>query len=61
MEVRGRGEVVSGNTEFYTFSSCKEAAVACSHRILWSTTSDFINFFFKLLIHFYMVNLAGPC
>ena len=59
MEVGGRGVVVSGSTAFCTFSSCPEAVVPCSNRISWNTTSDFINFFFKLLISFYLVNLAG--
>ena len=55
----GGGKVVSGSTEFCTFSSCQEASVPCSNRISWNTTSEFINFFFKLLIDRHLVNLAG--
>ena len=55
----GRGKVVSGSMEFCTFSSCLEAVVPCSNKISWSTTSQFIKYFFKWLIGFYLVNLAG--
>ena len=44
--------MVSGITEFFTFSSCQEAVVPCSNSISWNTTSEFINFFFKLLNRF---------
>ena len=59
MEVGGRGKVVSGSTEFCTFSSCQAAVVPSSNRISWNTTSEFINFFFKLLIGFYLVNMQA--
>ena len=53
MEAGGRGKVVSGSTEFY------RAAVPCCNRISWNSTSEFINFLFKLLIVFNVVNLVG--
>ena len=46
--------MVSGSTEFCTFSSCQEAAVPCSGRISWNTSSEFINFFIELLIGFFL-------
>ena len=52
MGVRGSGKVVSGSTEFCTFSSCLEPVIPCSNRISWNTTSEFINLSFKLLIGF---------
>ena len=51
--------MVSGSTEFCTFSSCQEEVVPCSNRISWNTSSEFISFFFKLLIGFNLVNLAA--
>ena len=51
------GEVVSGSTKFCAFSSCPEAEVLCSNKVAWNTTSEFINFFCKLLIGFYQVKL----
>ena len=57
----GGGKVVSGSTEFCTSSSCPEAIVPCSGRISWNTSSWFLLFFSlsKLLIGFFLVNLAG--
>ena len=40
-------------------SSCGEAAVLYSNKISWNPTSESINFFFKLLIGFLLVNLVG--
>ena len=53
------GEVVSGSTEFCTSSSCPEAVVPCSGKISCNTSSEFINFFFELLIGFFCINLSG--
>ena len=45
--------MVSGSTEFCIINSCPEAVVPCSGRISWNTSSEFINFFFDLLIGFF--------
>ena len=52
------GKVVSGSTEFCTFGSCPETwslAAIVFHGTLLQSSSIF---FFKLLIGFYLVNLA---
>ena len=50
----GGAEVISGNTEFCTFSCSPKAAVPSSNRTLAA-----IHLFLKLLIGSYLVNLAG--
>ena len=56
----GGGRWLIEKKEFCTFSSCGEAVVPCSNRILWNSTPKFINFFFKLLIGL-SCPLDGPC
>ena len=52
--------MVSGSTEFCTFSSCQEVVVPYSNKISWNTTSELINLK-KIASRFLSGQLGGPC